>query len=281
MDPVAAPPGEPGAYGMAVTGLPDAVPFMRTQTPDAPVVEVVVHTEPADPPEGRPPGWLTEDSASLLLAGGGRLEMTRESNQFHYYFAQRPADHDLLHPYFTAAAALFWQWRGTEALHAGAVATPAGAVLLLGDKGAGKSTTLAWLALHAGVPVLSDDLAVLHERTVLAGPATVDLRPEADSSDGRSVPVRNGERRRVTLGDAAAAPLAGIVVLEWAETTTLTEVPVKARLATLFRHRAYTMLEPDPVGMLELASTPMVRAGRPKDLSRLPSFAERCLARFS
>jgi hypothetical protein len=223
---------------------------------------------------------LTEDSASLLFTGGGRLEMARGSNKFHYFFPDRPTDHDLLHPYLTAAAALFWQWRGSEALHAGALATPAGAVLLLGEKGAGKSTTLAWLALHARVPVLSDDLAVLQGRTVLAGPATVDLRPEADSSDGQSVPVRNGERRRVTLGDAAAAPLAGIVVLEWADTVILSEVPVGARLETLCRHRAYTTLAPDPLGILELASTPMVRAGRPKDLSRLPSFAERCLTRF-
>jgi len=281
VDDVAAPPGEPGAYGVVVSGLPDAVPYMRPQPAGAPEVEVLVHSLSAETPRGRPAGWLTEDSARLFLAGGGRLEMARESNQFHYFFPDRPADHDLLHPYFTAAAALFWQWRGSEALHAGALATPAGAVLLLGDKGAGKSTTLAWLALHAGVPVLSDDLAVLHGRTVVAGPATVDLRPEADSSDGQAVPVRNGERHRVTLGDAAAAPLAGIVVLEWAETVTLTEVPVAARLETLCRHRAYTPLAPDPLGILELASTPMVRAGRPKDLSQLPSFAERCLARFS
>ena len=281
MDDVAAPPGEPGAYGTVVSGLPGAVHFMRPQAPGAPVVEVLVHSLPAEAPGSLPPARLTGDSATLLLTGGGRLEMERASNQFHFFFPERPADHDLLHPYFTAAAALFWQWRGSEALHAGALTTPAGAVLLLGEKGAGKSTTLGWLALHAGVPVLTDDLAVLHGRTVLAGPAMVDLRPEADSGDGRSVLVRNGERRRLTLGDAAAAPLAGIVVLEWAETVILTEVPLAARFETLCRHRAYTTLAPDPLGLLELASTPMVRGGRPKNLSRLPSFAERCLSRFS
>jgi hypothetical protein len=273
--------GEPGAYGIVVSGLPGAVPIMRPQAAGAPVVEVSVQPLPDEEAEGRPTTRLSDDSASLSLTGGGRLEMARASDQFQFFFPDRPADHDILHPYFTAAAALFWQWRGSEALHAGAIATPAGAVLLLGEKGAGKSTTLAWLALHAGVPVLSDDLAVLQGRTVLAGPATIDLRPDGISGDCPSVLVRNGERRRVTLGDAAAAPLAGVLVLEWAETVTLTEVPVAARLETLCRHRAYMGLAPDPLGMLELASTPMVRAGRPQDLARLPSFAERCLARFS
>jgi hypothetical protein len=54
-------------------------------------------------------------------------------------------------------------------LHAGAVATPAGAVLLCGDSGAGKSTLLAGL-LHAGHGFLADDILPLEAGTGLVWP---------------------------------------------------------------------------------------------------------------
>jgi len=50
--------------------------------------------------------------------------------------------------------------RGRLVLHAGAVATPSGACLFLGDSGSGKSTLCASLA-RAGHPLLSDDSVVL------------------------------------------------------------------------------------------------------------------------
>lgn len=55
-------------------------------------------------------------------------------------------------------------------LHAGAVATPAGAVSVCGPSGAGKSTTLAELT-RRGYPVLSDDKTVV--RFAGAGPEVI------------------------------------------------------------------------------------------------------------
>jgi Coenzyme PQQ synthesis protein D (PqqD) len=47
-------------------------------------------------------------------------------------------------------------------LHAGAVALPAGCLLLCGDSGAGKSSLLAGL-VHAGFPFMADDIVPLEE----------------------------------------------------------------------------------------------------------------------
>jgi hypothetical protein len=49
-------------------------------------------------------------------------------------------------------------------------------VLVFGPKAAGKSTTLAWLAEHLGLTIISDDLAVVVDGAVLAGPRSIDLR---------------------------------------------------------------------------------------------------------
>ena len=54
-------------------------------------------------------------------------------------------------------------------LHAGAVATPAGCLLLSGDSGAGKSSLLAGL-VHAGFPLVADDIVPLEERSGLVWP---------------------------------------------------------------------------------------------------------------
>jgi hypothetical protein len=54
-------------------------------------------------------------------------------------------------------------------LHAGAVATPAGGLLLSGDSGAGKSSLLAGL-VHAGFPLVADDIVPLEERSGLVWP---------------------------------------------------------------------------------------------------------------
>lgn len=53
--------------------------------------------------------------------------------------------------------------RGTECLHASAVALQGKAILFAGDAGAGKSTTAAAMA-RRGHPVLSDDIVAVTER---------------------------------------------------------------------------------------------------------------------
>jgi hypothetical protein len=63
--------------------------------------------------------------------------------------------------------------RGYEALHAGAIATPGGAIAITAASGGGKSTLLSEL-LGRGLPLLADDVVVLEARgakATLAHPA--------------------------------------------------------------------------------------------------------------
>jgi hypothetical protein len=106
--------------------------------------------------------------------------------------------------------------RGMQLTHAGAVATPDGAVLLVGGAGAGKSTT-ALTCLHAGLDFFGDDYClVAPEPTpwVHGVFATAKLRPDSLLLLPALGPmVRNAEhldhqKAILDLGDAHAARLA-------------------------------------------------------------------------
>ena len=101
-------------------------------------------------------------------------------------------------------AALAARWLRRESFHAGAVVVEGGAWAILGDKEAGKSSTLAHLALN-GYTVLSDDVLVLERGSVFAGPRCIDLRAEPARRLGAREPlavVGMRERFRIELGPA-------------------------------------------------------------------------------
>lgn len=116
--------------------------------------------------------------------------------------------------------------RGLYALHANAVKTPAGAVVLAGQSGGGKSTLHAAL-LARDVPMLSDDVAVL--RNGIDGievlPGMRRYRMMADTAEQMRPPTEHmvalgGPRNKVALWAPPAlfhrepAPLKAIFVLE-------------------------------------------------------------------
>src|SRR5438046_10725356 len=111
---------------------------MQPQDPDAARLRVVAsESEPDDSPS-----HVDETSADISLLYGGRLRASRDEPIVRYLLPTVPPDADLLRPYLAPGAALFAKWTGLEALHAGAFATSAGAILVLGDKESGKSTQL-------------------------------------------------------------------------------------------------------------------------------------------
>ena len=276
-----------GAYGLVIQGLHEARDFMRPQRDDAPTMHILVepfegeNATTSDAEGGAPALGIFENHATLPLLGGGLLRMQRGHDTASFHLASRPSDLDLLHPYLAAAAAVYWQWHGFEAMHAGAFTTDRGAVLLLGPKESGKSTTLAWLATDGRTPVLTDDLAVLRARTVLPGPGAIDLRDGVGALADAGRSVRDGDRMRIRLEPCTEAPLAGIAVLGWSECISIVDVPPPERAAVLLAQRAFSTPEPDPLAMLELVATPMVRAHRPRDLEELPAFFGALVDRFS
>jgi len=198
--------------------------------------------------------------------------MKREEMVARFSFPTSMPDADLLHPCLTAACALVWQWAGREALHAGAFALDGdqGAVLVFGPKESGKSSTLAHLTRELGLAVLADDLAVIDQQQVLAGPRCLDMRGAADGQ-----PVRDRRRARIDLDEAPRAlPVSATVVLRWGETVSVGSVAPSERLAEIAAQRTYPPLAGDPATLLWLASLPMLALTRPHEVSQLRETTE-------
>jgi hypothetical protein len=252
---------------------------MQAVDPDCPALSLEVTTGFGDR-EPAPAPVLTQTEADLPLVGGGRLRMLKDSGTAHFDLFSQPPDEELLHPYLAPAAALHWQWAGHEALHAGVIGLGDRAILLLGDKESGKSTTLGYLAMLGGTSILADDLAIIDGREVLAGPRSLDLRPGSELP-GQHVHSVRGDRLRMDLGPAPArATVAGVAVLEWGATIDITKIGFSERMHMLARQRTFPSLAADPVSLLDLASTPVVRATRPRDLGGLEKFAQGLLDYF-
>ena len=177
-----------------------------------------------------------------------------------------------VHPFLSTAATFFAHWDGREPFHGGAYAVDGAAIAVLADREAGKSTTLAALA-RAGVPVLSDDLVVVDDGVVHAGPRCLDLRPSAAELLGvraHAALVRDGERLRLTLSEApATARLAGWVTLAWGDDLRVEPLTPVERLSLLADNRAIALPPGRPAAALDLVALPAWRVSRPRDPSSL------------
>ncbi len=266
-----------GTYGLRVSGLAGAERWMQPVPASAATLHV--HVTSARPDAS--PTRVDEREANIALIGGGRLLARRDEATVTFATAAELSPDELLHPYLAPAAALTWQWRGREALHAGALAIGEGAVLLLGDKEAGKSTTLAWLATRRSAIVLSDDLAVVVDGSVFAGPRSLDLRVPDAAGAGELPVVRGGDRVRLALGSAPLAlPVAGVVVLAWGPRLEVRPVPVADRLGVLARQRSFPGLPASGTELLDVAALPMVTVVRPRDAADVQATAVAILERF-
>ncbi len=269
--------GPLGAYGLRVLGLEGAERWMGPVAVDAPVLRVSVSVGAV----AEAPTRVGVHDADVALIEGGRLRARRAADEVQFAVRRRPAADELLHPYLAPAAALAWQWRGQEALHGGAVQIGEVAVLLFGDPQAGKSTTLGWLAQRSGLSVLSDDLAVIVDGMVLAGPRSIDLRTTPPGAP-ELASVRGGNRARLQLAPAPpSAPAGGIVILGWGSALKMETVPPSQRLAAISRQRTFAALPANATALLELAALPMFKLTRPPDLDVLGHAAHAIVARFS
>lgn len=121
--------------------------------------------------------------------------------------------------------------RGFISIHAAAVATPGGILVVAGASGQGKSTLALGLA-HRGFGLLSDELAIVdrdgavlpYPRSVHVRPATLDLipalgflreRPRLTLGGGSEWALTPAELRDRWGGTpSAASPLAAVILLE-------------------------------------------------------------------
>jgi len=158
--------------------------------------------------------------------------------------ADTPAD-TIRHLFLDQVFPLSLSLRGELALHAGAIATPAGAVAFLGETGYGKSTIAASF-VQAGFPLLSDDCLLVREHNggIVALPSYPGLRlwPDAvaslsiDMAGARAV-AHYSQKQRVLLApgcaDAGAVPLRRIYVLAPDDAAEAVSIEPLARRDTL------------------------------------------------
>jgi hypothetical protein len=265
-----------GAYGFRLSGLENARTLLVSAPAGWPSLEVAVAADAPGPPCDR----VGPERAELQLLTGGWVGIDREPGRAVFHLPRAVDDHALVHPYLAPVALIAARWLGRESFHSGAFVADGGVWALLGDKEAGKSTTLAWLAAH-GHAVVCDDALVLDDVTALAGPRTIDLRAESAERLGFGEPLGTvgvRERWRVPLDPVPAElPFRGWVSLEWADAVDVEPLRGAARLPALIPHRGVRIEPPRPQALVEYAALPHLVLRRPRGWDSLGDGVERLL----
>jgi hypothetical protein len=266
-----------GAYGLRIAGLD--TPRLQPADPAWPLLTIIRETPESGALE--PPGTVivTDDTATVWIADGGRIDIERATFTVTIRTAAPITDDAVLHPYLALPAAFAGHWLGRRALHGGAFVHGDGAWALLADKGGGKSSTLGAL-LRRGAEVVSDDILVLDQLSLFAGPRSVDLRDEAASVLGGEPLGVVGARSRWRLEPEVAAlvtPLRGFVHLRWGDAVRLESLAPEDRLRELIWHFVLRPGREDALTLLELAALPAWRFERPQQLAQLDGCVDQLL----
>jgi hypothetical protein len=259
-----------GAYGLRLSGVDGLEPFFvqapASWTPMTLVrraARVTVTAERVGPRR-----------AELLTATGASIHIDLDRGRAVFTAPLLPGVDEVLHPYLASVAAVTAFWRDCESFHAAAVAGRSGVWALVGEREAGKSSTLASLAVR-GHEIVSDDMLVLNGAHACAGPRSIDLRPETAKALGIGVELRKTgarERWRVQVGQIEPElPFRGWIFLEWGTSLELTTLRTSDTLRRLLPQRGIRLPPSNPSALLELAELPGLLLHRPRDLASLPA----------
>jgi hypothetical protein len=259
-----------GVYGLEISGI--RAPGLLNGFPAAlgwPAVQVSRCVGEAKPKSG--PGVPHRDRVDITLLDGDRAIVDREGRCATLVTAPAADDGRLAHPFLTVVGSLFGWWLGRDLFHGGALSINGEGWALIGQAESGKSSLLAELAA-AGHPVLTDDVVVVEDGLVLAGPRCVDLRtPALDllSLPAPTQPVRGGDRHRLWLEPVpAAVPLRGWIFLTWGSRLRARPLGPGERLRRLLAERCAGG------GLLELVRLPGWELERPRGSNSIASTAE-------
>jgi hypothetical protein len=264
-----------GAYGLRLENVERARPLLVPAPPDWPGFRIERKLGRSDAEYD----VLSERKAVLKLQSGGEIVVERQRSRATFVLPHRVGTAELVHPLLAPAAAVIAYWLGRECLHASGFVHGGRVWGLVGERGSGKSTTVAQLALD-GIGIACDDLLVVEGLDVFAGPRSVDLRREAAGQLGVGEAlgvVGARERWRLRIGGVASRlPLAGWVFLEWGKRIEATAVGAAERLTRLSANRAVRVPSQNPVALVELAALPAWELRRPEGWASLRGAVE-CL----
>ncbi|MEW6154469.1 MAG: hypothetical protein AB1673_10840 [Actinomycetota bacterium] len=217
---------------------------------------------------GQPPAFAsTSERLCRPFLYGTHYVVDRVSGRATFAGDVAPGGDVVVHPGLVGVAAAYALWLGRAAFHAGGFISREGAWAIVGAKGEGKTTLLAALA-GRGAAILADDLLVLDGLTALAGPRTLDLRPDAAALVGQAqvtTRVRNGERGRLHVDVVPlAVPFRGWVELRAGPVVALDPVPPAERVSLMAPHALRPLGPARAATLLHLASRPAWRLQRPK-----------------
>lgn len=268
---------ERGAYGLRVCGVVDAQAALVHAKPGWPHLRIIV--EQGDPPVT--PEQVTDERAEVILKTGGRLIVDRHAGTARYVVPRPLTDDELVHPFLAPAAAVMAHWLGRLSFHAGAFVAGGGAWGIVGDREAGKSSLLAWMA-RDGHEIVTDDILVLENGSTYAGPRSIDLRRDAAARLGIGTAlgvVGTRPRWRVALPQVSdGLPLRGWIFLGWGAEPQTRRLAGSECLRRLVANVGLRRTGSDPGALLQLAGLPAWDFRRPKDWARMGESTERLLA---
>ncbi len=261
-----------GAYGFRLV-LPDVLaplPDLVGISYEEPAVIVDVRLASAIRSEQEVDGGQVR----LLTEKGTGIVVDRDPAHVEIVAPVPLSGEALVHPVLTVPLSVLARWRGDVTLHGGAFFHAGAAWGLIGERTAGKSSMLGVLG-DRGIPIVTDDLLVIDDGWVRAGPQCVDLRPDV----AQHIPAAKdlgvvGSRPRHRLSTPAAparARLGGMFVLEWHDDPEplVEPMPMDQKLKLLYKQESIALMGFAPPGqVLELLGTPMWRFRRRKDWSQ-------------
>lgn len=246
--------------------------------------------------------WRCADTVELhyrLAAGRLALQFAEGGARMRAAWGDGFADADVVPFLLGPGIGTALRLRGVVCLHGAATVAPAGAVVVAGASGAGKSTTVAAL-LRAGWGLLADDIAALDEAggrflvraaypaLRVAAANTAPLAPVAAGIYPLwSDPAADEGRRYVDLAGtalfrSAPAPLAAVVLLAprlpAAPRATITRLAPRAAVPALMEQLYTQRLLRDDERAAGFAccarlatGTPVYQVAAPDDLAALPA----------
>jgi hypothetical protein len=254
-----------GAYGITLAGTAAPRSMLVEARPGWPRLRLATELGSSPAPAAEA---VTHDRAELNLRAGGRVILDRDPLLARYAVPRPLSPDELVHPYLSPAAAVVSHWMGRLAFHAGAFVGSDGTWGLVGDREAGKSSTLAWLALN-GHQIVADDVLILHDGTAYAGPRSIDLRQDAAGrfGVGRALGVVGTRPRwRIALPPVdSELPFRGWIFLAWGERLESVRLGASECLRRLMAQLALRVPAANPAYLLDLATLPAWELRRPRD----------------